>query len=344
MGILIKEADLDKDKDILIETLNKNRKNPVEEDRYIWLYKKNPYGEAKAWIVVNEESGEVGGFTAVFPRAVKVENQEVICWNCGDFSINKKYRSLGVAIKLRKVAKECVDKGIVPFLYAHPNDKMLVVHLKVGHTVIGKMVRYAKLLKVDSKLEERWGRNFTWLSKIINPVMKFTSPEIFRRRKYEFSITKDGFGEEFDSFFDEIKGNYPVLGVRSAKYLNWRYIENPLYNVETIILRESNHIVGYIIFLTEDGVVHIKDSLYINDEVGIELLSDLIIELRNRDVYSISISLLNTNPFINILRRLGFSLRPDASSVIIHANASFKLAHTVMDGRKWFMTVGDRDV
>jgi len=344
MGILIKEADLKKDKDVLIEILNKNRKNPVGEDRYIWLYKKNPYGKAKAWLVVDEKSGEPAGFTAVFPRAVKVGNQEIICWNCGDFSVNKKYRSLGVAIKLRKAAKECVDKGMVPFLYAHPNNKMLVVHLKVGHTVIGKMLRYAKLLNINSKLEEILGKNFTWISKIINPLMKFTSPEIFRKKKYEFNITKDIFGNEFDSFFDEIKENYCVLGVRNAQYLNWRYIENPLYDVETIILKKNSHMVGYLIFSTQNGIVHIKDSLYLNDEVGMELLSNLIIELRNREVYSISCSLLDTNPFINILKRFGFSLRPDASSVIVHANTSFEFRDLVMNGRKWFMTVGDRDI
>ncbi|MEW6606203.1 MAG: hypothetical protein AB1414_01950 [bacterium] len=344
MGILIKEADLDKDKDILIQTLNENRRIPLDEERYVWLYKKNPYGNAKVWLVIDEDSGEVAGFTCALPRAVKVENQEVICWNCGDFSINKKYRTLGVAIKLRKAAKECVDKGIVPFLYAHPNDKMLVVHLKVGHTVIGKMFRYAKLLKLDSKIEDKWGKKFRWVSKIINPMMKWTGTEIFRKRIYEFTITRDRFGDEFNAFFDEVKGNYPVIGVRSAKYLNWRFIEHPLYNVETIILKKNTSIVGYLIFITEAGIVHIKDFLYLTEEAGMELLSNLIIELRKREVYSISAGLLNTNPFINILKRFGFSLRPDSSSVIVHPNSSFEFADLLLDGSKWFMTVGDRDV
>jgi len=118
MGYTIKIADLEKDRDIMISILERNR-NRVDIDyikRYDWIYLNNPYGRAKAWIIFDDKSNRPVGFTGVFPRPVYVEGEKYLAWNCGDFSIDKKYRTLGVALKLRRAAKLDVDNGEVPFL------------------------------------------------------------------------------------------------------------------------------------------------------------------------------------------------------------------------------------
>jgi len=76
---------------------------------------------------------------------VRVRGNDVLCWNCGDFSVDQKYRSLGIALKLRRAAKNAVDKGTVDALYAHPNERMAVIYQRVGHTCIGQMNRFAKV-------------------------------------------------------------------------------------------------------------------------------------------------------------------------------------------------------
>ncbi|NIU02668.1 MAG: GNAT family N-acetyltransferase [Nitrosopumilaceae archaeon] len=131
MGYIVKDVDIHKEKHLLLNILKANRERPEfpYEQRFDWLYYDNPFGEARAWIIWDEAHDYPAGFTAVFPRKVLVNHKEYICWNCGDFSIEKKYRSLGIAVKLRKAAKECVDRGMVPFLYAHPNNRMVHVHL-----------------------------------------------------------------------------------------------------------------------------------------------------------------------------------------------------------------------
>jgi hypothetical protein len=70
----------------------------------------------------------------------------------------------------------------------------------------------------------------------------------------------------------------------------------------------------------------------------------LISMLRRQGVCTISVGLLSSNPFIEILKFFGFSQRTDTSSVIVYPNPSFEYAEIIKNARNWFMMVGDRDV
>lgn len=351
MTIIIKEANLEKDKDIMISTLNENRKTDTDVKRYEWLYNANPYGKAKAWLAVDDKTGDVAGFTSALPRLMYVFGEEMICWNCCDFSINKKYRTIGVAIKLRRAAKECVDNNIVPFFYAHPNDKMKLIHMKVGHKEIGKMVRFAKVLKVDRKVQKLVKNHIilNCLSSIGNVLLRLTDKKYKHNSHYEFKIYKNSdfrFDDQFDRLFKERADSKSIYGVRSSKYLNWRYIDNPLYSTETAKIKIKDRLAGYVIYLIEDGVAVLKDVFSIeNEEVQRNLIGNWIKYLRDREIHSISAIFLNTSKWIKLFENFGFVKRSEeTSSVIVYPNSTNKYATQLLNAENWYMTVGDRDV
>lgn len=348
MSILIKQADLDKDKAVLISLLNENRRADTDERRYEWLYRQNPSGEAIGWIAVDEKDDKPVGFTVATPRLVRVKGKNIVCWNCGDFSIDKKYRSLGVAVKLRKMARDGVDTEVVPFLYAHPNDRMLVVHQRVGHPVMGQMVRYAKVIRLNRKIKELLKHNLlaNIISGLVNPLFGLIGKEQWYKKGYEIEFGDNiEYGNEFDVFFDEVSQQYPVCVVRNAAYLNWRYSASPLYKMTTMMLRKNGILCGYLIYYyQEPDIVQVKDVFYRDNDVAKHLLGILISKLRKQGVCTISIGLLSSNPFIEILRFFDFSQRADTSSVIVYPNPSFEYAIVVKDAKNWFMMVGDRDV
>ncbi|MDI6780761.1 MAG: hypothetical protein QME49_01415 [bacterium] len=348
MGVLIREADLDRDEGIMTSLLNENRRVSINEKRYEWLYKQNPHGKAIGWIAIDEKSDDPVGVTVVTPRLVRVEGRDVVCWNCGDFSIDKKYRSLGVAVKLRKAARDGVNAGIVPFLYAHPNDRMLVVHQRVGHPVMGQMVRYAKVIRLNKKIQEILKTKVVAdvISGLGNPLLKLMGKEQWYRKGYTIDVGVNiKYGEEFDAFFDKVINRYAVCVVRNAEYLNWRYSNSPLYEMITLSLRKKGKLCGYLIYYKQEmDVVHVKDVFYEDDDAARHLIGVLISMLRRQGISTISLGLLGSNPFIEILRFFGFSQRVDISSVIVYPNPSFEYAETVKDAKNWFMMVGDRDV
>jgi len=148
MGIVIREANIAQNRDDLVDILNSNRNSKKHENRFNWLYLDNPAGLAMAWLGIEEETQEIAGACSAFPRVMCVKGEKVLCWNCGDLSVNAKFRRNGVGVKLRMQVRDFVDSRNGHFLYAHPNDRSKGVHVQVGHLVLGEMIRFSKILKL----------------------------------------------------------------------------------------------------------------------------------------------------------------------------------------------------
>lgn len=353
MGYIVREANVLNDKDIMVNILinNRERKDYNYAERYNWLYLNNPVGPAKAWIIWNEETKEAAGFTGVFPREVYVQGKKYICWNCGDFSIEKKYRSLGVAIKLRKAAKECVDRGEVPFLYAHPNARMEVIHLKAGHFKIARMMRFALPIRANKTLQGKISPK--WLANILSQPLNWAlATKYYQRNSSDFSYQLNNRVQcsvQHEGLFKKMIEQYLVIGSRDGAFLNWKFGQNPNLKVQQFDLYEKDTLSGSIFFLIGNGAVLVLDVLIGNTANQVEMLfrtfvTALLKEMK--EVSSISFIVQEFNPLLDALKRIGFRYRDDATSAVIsYANEQLQpdLSKVVLNGRNWFMSVGDRD-
>jgi Acetyltransferase (GNAT) domain len=348
MAIVIREADVIEDQSLLVRILNQNRARVTDERRYRWLYLDNPFGKAKAWIAMDNRKGAIAGFTAVFPRIMNVGGKEMLCWNCGDFSINQSYRTLGAAVQLRSAATSIVNQGHVPFLYAHPNDRMKIVHLRAGHKVIGEMVRFAIPLRIDRILPPLPGMSWissglAWTSNILRSISKQS-----RRLKQSFRAEiVDGFAADapFDSLLEESRKRFPIFGLRNYEYLNWRFGNNPMVRLHTLLLYRMGQFVGYAFYSFRDEAMHINDIFCLPEQdVSDALIASLTNTGWDRGVRAVSVTLLESNPLIQSLVRNGYLRRAETSSVILHVAPGLPSGVMLQDKANWFMTVGDRDV
>lgn len=348
MAYKLIEANIESDLDRFTNLLNSNRTEKVNRRRFEWLYLDNPHGKARAWFMIDNNIGKPVAFTSVLPRLVKVANKNITCWNCCDFSVDKKYRTLGIALKLRRQAKTCVDNGEIQALYAHPNDRMKVVHDKVGHFNIGKMHRYVKLLSLNKQIANI--TNSKCITNLVAPVLNwcynFTKTPTKLNKPFSVELLDNiEFTEEYDELFDKVVKNYHIIGHRGSNYLNWRYAANPLSYTRRFIIRKNGYLNGYIIFEVKNGVAVFKDILCVSDHTTMNiLLSHWIEKMREEKIESISTGIMNKNPVISIFKKNGFRLRPDESSVYAYASKENELQHDWIDGSNWYMTVGDRDV
>jgi len=348
MAIVIREADLIEDQNLLVRTLNQNRARVTDGRRYRWLYLDNPFGKAKAWIAVDDRNGAIAGFTAVFPRLMNVDGKEMLCWNCGDFSINQSYRTLGVAVQLRSAATRIVNEGQVPFLYAHPNDRMKIVHLRAGHKVIGQMVRFAMPLRIDRCLPPLPGMSsvssaLAWTSNTLRSISKQSrcSMQSFRAEIFDvFPVDAP-----FNSLLEEARGRLPIFGLRNDEYLKWRFGMNPMIRLHTLLLYRMEQFVGYAFYSFKDEAMHINDMFCLPERDASDALITYLTNTGwDQRARAVSVTLLESNPLIQSLVRTGYVRRPETSSVIVHATPGLPWGPMLQDKNKWFMTVGDRDV
>ncbi|HUT89226.1 MAG TPA: hypothetical protein VMY37_07005 [Thermoguttaceae bacterium] len=300
------------------------------------------------WAIRRVETGEMAGFTVALPRRVVVDGEVRTCWNGADFSILPKYRTLGLAMKLRRAAKEGVDGGRVDFLYAHPNERMAVIHAKVGHQPVGRVFRYAKPLRAGPYLRGRLKREALTATAIwlIDPLLRLGSREWRHRTSSDVRLVgSPKFDERYDRLFDESARCARVVGVRDGRYLNWRYAENPLYETHALEAREGNRLRGYLLFRVEGESASIKDVFPPTDEsVARDLTAGMIREGRRRGLKSLSIATLEGNPLDPRFAEFGFRRRPESSEMFAYASPGCPWRDVVLDKQSWFVTVGDRDV
>ncbi|WP_457565849.1 hypothetical protein [Caldithrix abyssi] len=352
MSYTVKVADLEKDKPTIVAILERNRTRTDTDysKRFDWIYLNNPFGKAKAWIIYNDKTGDAIGFTGVFPRPVFVEGKEYLAWNCGDFSIDQKYRTLGVALKLRREAKKGVDSGEVALLYAHPNKRMEVIHFRVGHQKISEMRRFALPLKFDRYFRQKISSNAlaATLALPLNFGMKLKfalkrSAKLAGKIKAQIECS-----DQHEQLFEQMKAQFKVIGVRNCQYLKWKFADHPNFKYQQFDCFENNRLKGTIFFTIKEETVHIIDVLIPNyREMLVPLFLEFIKQVyKTKSGQTLSFILQKDNPIIPLLKSIGFKERDDAtSSVIAYANESMneKLAKTILQGSNWYMTVGDRD-
>ncbi len=324
------------------------RKESCTLARMEWLYRQNPDGGAVIWTVRANGEDEVAGFTVALPRRMVVDGQQRICWNGADFSILPAYRTLGLAIKLRRAAKEAIDCGRADFLYAHPNERMAVIHARVGHTALGKMVRYARVLRSEAYWSERTrNRSAGWLlGKVTDPLLRLAGRELRHRRSLAVRIVPNArFDDRFDHLFGDTTAGHRVVGVRDARYLNWRYADNPLYRTDAVIAEEGKRLRGYLLFVVEQGTAHVKDIYPPGDDVvSRDLIATLLRHAYEQRLRSVSFVALESNPVLACFREFGFRQRPGTSQMFVYAHKDSAWQNAVMDCNAWFLTVGDRDI
>lgn len=348
MAFVVKQADVFKDKALILDILMRNREkaNYPFDKRYDWLYQQNPHGAAVPWIIWDDKTGTPAGTTAVFPRKMLVHNKEMLCWNCGDFSIDAKYRALGVAVKLRKEAKHNVDAGTVPFLYAHPNNRMAQVHLRAGHKQIGLMKRFALPIRFSRYLGPTVASK-VFAATVEVPITAVLKSKYRKLGDYE-NIPRDAmrFNGVYRELCEEVNAAFPVLGLRDEDYLDWKFRQHPITTYNLFNYYESGKLAGFIVYWNVKRTVGLQEILCKADSrVQHNLIATFIHFLlaEEKQAGAITTILEEHNPFIEALLANGFKYRADADSPVISYTADPALESTIHNGRNWFITLGDRD-
>lgn len=332
----------------VMAVLDATRSFEVDVQRFQWMYQQNPDGEAVIWMARCSDSEQVAGFAAVLPRRMLVNGDEKLCWNCADLSVLPAFRRQGLAALMRSAARDGVDQGIVDFLYAHPNPRAAGAHRKVGHSPVGQMIRYAKLLRAAPYLKRKVHSDAlaTVGGAFIDPFLRIADAAQRHQAKCDISVLESPhFETHFDRLFERKAPQSGIIGIRDSRYLKWRYQENPVEAAHVILAEQAGALAGYLVICRQSETAAIKDLFPMDDaETARDLLSAAGQWARERELASLSFTLLDSNPLIPLLTEFGYRPRGDISEMFAYASRSREIRKSVVDGRSWLLTVGDRDV
>jgi len=341
--ISIRRADLAVDRGIIIDALARYL-TPVSDDRrFQWLYLNGVHGAPQAWVAVDADEDAICGAAAAFPRRFHLGNEEILGWVLGDFCLDPQYRSLGPALQLQRACLGVVEQNPAAFCYDFPSASMAAVYKRLGFSVTGKMLRLAMPLRVDRKVKEimknRAARRV--VSSVGNTFLKISLPK-GADKTLQMSIQNGPCGDEFTALMHEQRGKQGICLQRSAEYLNWRYVNNPLTSYEVITARLHGKLKGYAVWTQAEEDATVVDLFGENNPAIVKtLLAEVVVRLRNSGVMTVSLWLNESHPWLSLFSEMGFRVRDSVPLMIIPSKTFARKIDPQLAG--WYLMQGDRD-
>jgi hypothetical protein len=346
MTITIAKADLTRDRGLLIETLRRFLTPFSDERRFDWLYKSNPEGIARAWLAIDTLKAAVIGTAAAFPRTFYLGPNPISAWLLGDFCLDPTYRSLGPALQLQRECLRVTNSEGGIFCYDFPNAGMVAVYKRLGFAATRKMLRFAKLLRVDRRVRAvvKVPIAQAVISAFGNTLLKFVPTHAITDLSLDISVHEGRCGEEFSDVAYHQGSGLGVCVQRSAAYLNWRYVSHPSASYEIITARRHGKLKGYAVWTEAGEDASIVDLFGEDDPAMVKaLLSEVICRLTKHPVTTLSLWLNESHPWVSACTDMGFRPRDSVPMVCVPGPAAVKFSDVRSTSTKWFLMQGDRD-
>lgn len=324
MGITVRQADLDADRDRLISSLREHLNPKTDTKRFSWFYEQNPQGPAKVWIAVDEDSGLLVGSSAALPRHFFVDGERRLGCVFMDSWVHPSYRFLGPAVRLQKACMDSVYRGEFAVGYDYPRQSMTAIYRRLRTPVTDELVTYRKVLRTDRFLLKRVrpAGLARALSAAANPLLALTDLRVSVPRGVEVESGLTRCDSEFDDLAARTAHLFAVQVARTAEYLNWRFHDHFHHHYEFIGARSEGRLVGFFVLLDDEAAsqLNIVDFLVEPQARFWDALLATAVSLgraRRRSV--LTVSMLSRDPRCSMLQAYRFSPSGTLPFVFLHA-------------------------
>lgn len=345
MTLWIRRADLLRDRRPLIDFFRQFLTPNSDDRRFDWLYLQNLHGPARVWLAEERDAGEIIGAAAAFPRRFSFRGEECMGFILGDFCLHPRYRSLGPAVQLQRACLEQVASKGDSIVLDFPSEGMLAVYKRLRLELQGRMIRLAKPLRTDRKVAEIVKSRMIarGISAVGNTMLGWRDQWPSSQLSAELALHQGPCEEEFSMLAAKIPIEGTLCTVRTAAYLNWRFLAHPSAGFEILTARRDGILVGYLIFAQDRGDGRIADLMGINDT---DLLRSLIARavqlLRERGVMTVSAAIAASHPLVHLFETMGFHRR-DSCAVLFWTPIAASADSEKKPAIGCFLMDGDRD-
>ena len=197
--------------------------NRRDLDNWRWKFSgQNPAGDP-TMIYAEHQSKIVGHFAAI-PIAYWIDGASIVGSHSVAMMISKEWQNKGLIKFLSdKLFSKLAEKNL-PFTYGYPNDTAYQLHLKLlDYQLIGWQKLYRKKLTTNDQL--------------VHPSPTFP---------YDWTRI-EVFSKSVDYLWDSAKGGNSVAVERTAKFLNWRYLQRPDAHYFAFGAFDRGALLGYCI-------------------------------------------------------------------------------------------------
>ena len=224
----------------------------LKKSTWLWQFRHNPAGEA--FCSLAEDRGIIVGQYTVIPTRFSVQGDETLFALSCDTMIHPEYRKQGMFTALARKAYRLIEsRHGIRTVWGFPNEislpgftrrldwKLLTVFpLRVIPLRPLAMLHHYLPFKKRSR-QDRQGMDAGSSSESSDSQFRF--PDVPGLMVEE--ITR--FDVEFDTLWDRNRDIAPVIQVRNAAYLNWRYLGVSEFGYRPFAIKFDGRLSGYMV-------------------------------------------------------------------------------------------------
>ncbi len=223
-----------------------------------WQFRHNPAGEA--FCALAEDRGRIVGQYAVIPTRFSVHGKEILFALSCDTMIHPEYRRQGIFTTLaREVYRRIESEQRITTVWGFPNevslpgftrhlDWRLLTVFPLRVVPLRPLAMLRPLLPMAKRSPQKPGKRRAGFPEE-GSGLSVAFPD-FPGLLVEPVPLAAGFDEEFDELWNRNRGLAPVIQVRDAAYLNWRYFGAPEFRYRPFAVRSDGRLSGYLVIRT----------------------------------------------------------------------------------------------
>jgi|GEM_PF-5300697 len=316
--------------------------------RWDWQFEENPFTPPSGPVIlVLEDDGNVVGILCSFPVEAQVLAEKIRLFYMTDFLTAPGSRGGGILL-----AQAMTD---LPFTFAGtPNPISCPLWIGLGCHDIGSVETCVKVIDVRAMLRKRWSQKVLtdWPGTASNALLRLWARVHRPREEKDFVVEEvSRVPDDYRSFWESCRAQYPVTTIRSDRYLKWRFLECPIRTYRILMARREGRLAGYAVIRTEvcrglrrgyivDFLTHVDDG-----EALEQILYRAETTLRRQGVATIS-TILPPSPerFRQVLRGRGYKIARQTRRIVGFSRAPEFPLTALRASPPWYVTLGDGEL
>ena len=315
-------------------------------------YYGNPSGNALIELAVDPANEVLAGQYVVQPQRFRCFGQEVPCVLSFNTLTRESYRGQNIFTRLaERTYTRAASEGYA-FVYGCPNRNSYPGFMKkLSFRDIHHFPLYIRPLDPSNMVKERTGNSI--LAGIAKPFVVFFPNKSTDDRGIK-KLTEKNY-KLMNSFWNRIMDKYPIMGIRNAEYIHYRYLNVPRRIYHPFVAMENGQIVAFAVGRIREVAGFqtgmIADFLFVSghEKQAKKLVKVLVKRMKEQGASLAGCIMLAHTEEAKILKKCGFyqvpeRILPQPTPLILRTLDKCKDAEKLMDIHNWFFTTGDYDV
>ncbi|MDX2089221.1 MAG: GNAT family N-acetyltransferase [Kofleriaceae bacterium] len=196
-----------KDRDRLLAVVSEHQPGVDTQQRYSWLYERNPHGHALTWVATAPDTGEIMGVASYFRKRLMLGTRTVEGALGGDCFVRPQFRRRGIGMALHRAGRDAMKQFGIEVMFGTPTPANMGPLRNCGGHDVSEVVRYTHPVTAFDALVRRM------------------SPRASSALRLDEMTDLD---PRIDHLWHRTRPELRIATIRDATFYTWRFLRAPM--------------------------------------------------------------------------------------------------------------------